>query len=211
MPKMNYPQASQEYVEKLFAHLYADLDQRIRANDDNFRMYNQLNIARLTRQLLIDEAGVFNQANKYHKLPIRFIVAQVGPAPTSLKGIQSIYSDSLPDLNNFPPGHYLHPHNIDGYLAHSQIILADRNFSVREIIKYVANQFGGVHLSPYLKEEDDQLLARFNHVVRVGNDGIVLNCVNEIAQVTLRALRPLMKAIQDKYDALEMQSSINRN
>jgi len=160
-------------------------------------------MARLVRQLLVDGTGLLNHANQHHKLAIRFILGEIGPAPSDLEPISEIYAGNLPDINNFPPGYYLHPYPIQGFLAYSPMILAGKKFSVRQIVKYVANDFGGVHLSPYLEPEDKQLLARFNASLSVGNDGVVLNRIDQISRITLRALAPLFKAIQDKYDALD--------
>ena len=204
MPQQEHVEVSEEYVEKLFAHVYIDLAQRTEARDD-FRLYHQLNMARMVRQLLIDGTGLFNLANRYHRLPIRFILGEVGAAPDGLEAIPAIYASMTPDLKNFPPGYYLHPYKIDGFLSSSPMLLAGRCFSVLDIVKYVANQFGGVHLSPYLKDEDDQLLARFNDSLKVGDDGVVLSQVDQIARITLRGLAPLLKAIEEKYDALEKQ------
>ncbi len=194
---------SQEYAEKLFVHVYVDLKQRTKG-DDNFRMYNQLNMARLIRQLLIDGSGLFSLANRYNKCPIRFILGKCGPAPANLESIPEIYTklNLVPSLNDFPPGYYLEPCRIDSFLAYSPINLSDREFSVREIVKYVANQFGGVHLSPCIKDEDDQILARFNDWLKVGNDGVVLKMVDQITNMTLRGLAPLVKTIEDKYETL---------
>lgn len=206
MPQPSAFEVSPEYVEKLFAHVYNDLGQRSEARDD-FRIYHQLNMARLVRQLLVDGTGLFNLANRYHKLPIRFLLGEIGPAPADLEPIPSIYASLIPDLNNFPPGYYIRPYKIDGFLASSQMVLAGRAFSVIEVVKYVANEFGGVHLSPYLKDEDDQLLARFNDTLKVGDDGVVLNRIDQVSRITLRALAPLMKAIQEKYDAIAKTGS----
>ena len=206
MPQPSVFEVSPEYVEKLFAHVYNDLGQRSEARDD-FRIYHQLNMARLVRQLLVDGTGLFNLANRYHKLPIRFLLGEIGPAPADLEPIPSIYASLIPDMNNFPPGYYIHPYKIDGFLASSQMVLAGRAFTVIEVVKYVANEFGGVHLSPYLKDEDDQLLARFNDTLKVGDDGVVLNRIDQVARITLRALAPLMKSIHEKYDAIAKTGS----
>ena len=120
----------------------------------------------------------------------------IGPKPDILDGVPSIYSGKLSDINNFPPGYYFHPYKIDGYMNYSPMTLSDRSFKVIEIVKYVANEFGGVHLSPYLKDEDDQLLAMFNDTLKVGGSGVVLN---QIARVTLHALAPLRSSIEKKF------------
>lgn len=200
---MNNPtHLSPEFVEKLFAHLYMDLGQRSEVNDD-FRLYHQLNMARLIRQLLFDNTGVFNLANRYNNIQIRFIVPCLGPVPSSLHSIPNHYLHHLPSLDNFPPNYYLHPYKLDGYMSSTVMILSDKSFTVKDVVQYVANQFGGVHLAPHLDKHDDQLLARFNDSLKVGSDGIVLNRINQIANITLKALAPLMESIQSKYDALE--------
>jgi hypothetical protein len=63
-------------------------------------------------------------------------------------------------------------------------------------VKYVANDFGGVHLSRYLEDKDDQLLARFNDCWKVDGDRIVLSCIDQISRATLATLAPLAKAIE---------------
>lgn len=201
-PRHDY-QISEEYVEKLFVHVLADLWHRTHSIDGEFRLYNQLNMARLIRQLLIDGTGLFNLANQYHKLPIRFFSIDYGDRPENPEAIPEIYGPELiPNLSDFPPGAFHVLLRLDSYLSSSPLHYGGKSFTVREIVKYVANEFGGVHLSPYLKEEDDQLLARFNQFLQVGNDGAVLACIQSIAVGTLRALAPLKTAIQRKYDAL---------
>ena len=197
-------EVSQEYVEKLFAHIHADLGSRTEAKDD-FRFYNQLNMARLIRQLLVDGNHLFQQANRQHRLRIRFIRPRLGPAPADLEKIPSIYSLDDYSVNDLPPDFYLHPLKINEFLSHSPITLAGQAISIIEIIKYVANQYGGVHLAPSLQGETNLLIARFDSIFRVagGGGGIVLAQIDQIARDTLIALGPLMKVIQEKYIALD--------
>ncbi len=192
-------QISQEYQEKLFAKVYQELRQRSSLAQDDDLIYNQLNIARLIRQMLIDGNPLLSQVNYYHRVPIQFIIPTIGPATGTLQVNTEIYSKYLPDLGNYPPGYYLRPYRLSGFLDYSPIILSDRAFSVIEIIKYVCNSFGGVHLSNKLINEDDQLLARFNDFLKVGKNGVILHAVEQIGLQTLLALMPLMKIIEDKY------------
>jgi hypothetical protein len=196
------PTLNSEYVEKLFAHLYMDLGQRSEIVDD-FRLYHQLNMARLIRQLLLDNTGVFNLVNRIYRIKIHFIVPTIGPKPESIKSIPNHYLLDLPELDLFPPNFYLHPYSLDGYLGSTAMVLADKRFSVRDVVNYVANQFGGVHLAPHLDDYDHQLLARFNDSLMVNGNGVVLHCIDQMANITLKALAPLMRTIQSKYDALE--------
>lgn len=165
-------------------------------------------MARIIRQLLIDGSRVIIEANRHHHLDIRFIVREYGEPDDPLKEFPDIYSSSLPDLDNYPPGTYPHPAKLGDYLKYSPMNLAGRKYTVLEIIRYVANDFGGVHLSPSLNDEGAQIAARFNSQLKVGNDGSVLFMVDQIAQTTLHALRPLVAEIEknirlnnkNKYD-----------
>ena len=129
---------------------------------DDFRLYHQLNMARLIHQLLADSTALLSVANRQHRLPIRFIVARLGPASTGPGKILVINADSKSDLRDQPPGYYLHPFKLDGFLASSPEALAGKSMTVLEIVGYVANDFGGVHLPSHLKDKDVQLIARFN-------------------------------------------------
>jgi len=188
------------YVEELFCNLFYDLQNRYNQNRSNdYKLYNQLNMARIIRQLLIDGSRVLIEANRYHKLDIRFIVREYGEPDDPLKEFPDIYSSSLPNLENYPPGTFPSPAKLEVYLKSIPMVLADKKFTVREIIKYVANDFGGVHLSPKLDDEGAQLAARFNSQFKVGNSGMVLSMVDDISGTTLRALQPLVTQIEEKY------------
>lgn len=80
----------------------------------------------------------------------------------------------LPELDLFPPNFYLHPYSLEGYLGSTATVLADKRFSVRDVVNYVANQFGGVHLAPHLDDYDHQLLARFNAHKSCGSAAFLL-------------------------------------
>jgi hypothetical protein len=193
---------SRDYVDRLFIHVYCDLGQRFEAikTGSEFRLYHQLNMARLCRQLLIDGSqGLFTQANRNYRLPIRFVVPTVGPAPEGLKPIPEAILPHCPNLDAFPPGYYLHPHNVDGFLGLSQMILAGTPVKNSDVIKYVANVYGGVHLSPSIKDEDERLIARFDNQWNVGQDGMALSMLNDIVATILRSLAPLRAAIEAHY------------
>lgn len=83
------------------------------------------------------------------------------------------------------------------------MFLADKRFSVRDVVDYVANQFGGVYVAPHLDNYDHQLLARFNDSLMAKGNGMVLHCIDQIANIILKVLAHLMRTIQSKCDALE--------
>lgn len=159
MPVENDFCLTQKYAEKLFIHVYVDNSQRSVMRYD-FRPYHELNISRLVRQLLADSFSLHILANRYHRLPIGFIVVPLGPTTAGLGVIPTIYPTSKPDLSDYPTGLLPHPLRLDGFLASSPVALAGKSLSVLEIVRYVANDFGSVHLSRYLRDEYNRLLAR---------------------------------------------------
>jgi hypothetical protein len=58
-----------------------DLGQRYEIVDD-FRLYHQLNMARLIRQLLVDNTGVFNLVNRIYRIKIHFVGGSIPPRAT---------------------------------------------------------------------------------------------------------------------------------
>lgn len=189
---------NQDFLGKLFVHVFCDLGQRFEIRDD-FRLYHQLNMARLVRQLLIDGgSGLFTQVNRNYKLSIRFVIPTVGPEPDELPPIPEVIKNSLPDLSNFPPGYYLHPHRLSGFLDYCPINLADNPIKVSEIVKYIANVYGGVHLAPSLADENEKLLQRFQDRVKIGSSGIVMKALDNIVDITLRSLAPLKLAVESR-------------
>ena len=64
---------------------------------------------------------------------------------------------ALPDL---PGDHHVHVYDRSGYLNKQIAVLGGRKLV--DVIKFLANSYGGVHLVPYLKEEDQRHFAEWN-------------------------------------------------
>src|SRR5688500_17536343 len=63
-----------DWAEKLFVRSYDELEDGLKARDD----YERLKIAASLRRLLLDASPLVHQANKNHKLRIRFRINKVG-------------------------------------------------------------------------------------------------------------------------------------
>lgn len=191
---------TQQFVEKLFVHLYADLVQRSRASDD-FRLYHQLNMARLVRQLLLDgNVSLLDQVNRYHRLKIRFFTVDLENSYPADQATLDAYRGLIPNLNNYPNGMHINARRRDAFLKYSPANLGGCQITVKDVIEYVANRFGGVHLSPRVSGKKDIALVKFSSWLHANGNTIVLHLLDRIAADTINALTPLVIAIEKKYE-----------
>lgn len=193
-----------DYIEQLFEWVYCDLGQRWKATRkrDASTPYHCLNMARLLRHLLSDGSPPLAQlAARRHKFKLLFLTAQVGPAPASLRSIPPEFEDAKPDLSASPPGYYVHAHNRDSYLKHRIGNLGDQWLTVLDVIEFLANSYGGVHLAPNLKEDDEKHFANWNNRLKVAGRGVMFERLDQIVPVVLRSLRPLRRVILAHHDA----------
>lgn len=186
------------YVEKLFVHVYSDLAYRLQVKDE-FLLYHRLNSARLIRQLLIDGNGLMSHANRPYRLKLFFCVKKIGEAPEWCPEIPKEVYSCTPHWLDMPPGMYLHPLSLDTFLNHVVMNLGGREIKVSEVIRYVANSYGGVHLAPYVSSEDEILFERFNNKLNFGGENLFFSCIRWITEVVLCSLLPLRTAITDRF------------
>lgn len=205
MADENY-RIDRDYLEKLFVYVYCDLGLRfeaLREEDQRFRLYNQLNIARLIRQLVVDGSSLCEQVNREYRLQLVALDKGYGGAPADLKPIPEIYDHIPRSTDMLLPGMYFKPLPIRQWLETTSMNLGDNPIKQRVVIKYVANQYGGVHLEPELDDEVHQAMARFQSRLRVGTDDPVINQLNNIANEILWTLRPLKEAVDQRLREVE--------
>lgn len=197
-------EVDRDYLEKLFVHVYCDMGQRYEAlggQDQNFRIYNQLNIARLARQLLVDGTNLFWQVNRNYRLDIIGVKLGYHGPTDDLAPIPDIYTEAHPREAALLPGTYLEPMPILRWLELSSMNLGDNWIKHRQVIKYVANQYGGVHLEPEIDDELSRVMVRFQARLRVAPDDPVLSCLNSICSEVLWSLQPLKTAIEERLES----------
>lgn len=192
---------NRDYLDKLFVHVYCDLGLRfeaLREGDQSFRLYNQLNMARLARQLLVDGTNLFNQVNRNYRLRLVGVKPGYGGPPDDLASLPEIYNEPHPREARLLPGMYLEPVPISRWLELSSMNLGDNPIKHREVIKYVANEYGGVHIEPEIDRELSMVMARFQSRLRYGPDDPIMGCLTSICVEVLWSLRPLKIEIENR-------------
>ncbi|MDP3428530.1 MAG: hypothetical protein Q8S17_14300, partial [Humidesulfovibrio sp.] len=125
------------FAEKLFLHVLRDLAQRRTST----YLYDRINCGRLLRQLLIDGDVLTLVANRRVRVPLFFTVRKYGEPKRPIKIPEECLKYIIKDPGAYA---YLQPLKIDNYLDHSIANYGDNDISVRDLIKYVANNYGGV-------------------------------------------------------------------
>lgn len=184
-----------DYADKLFVHLHEDLRMRLDgARDPEFAHYHLLNVARLLRQLLDDEAPLVELVNERHKIDLIFPVVGLG-APKRA-AIPSEYLKYKPDLNNHPPGYAIHILSREEFLEGEIANFGGQPIKRSDVISVVANCLGGVHLNKKLSMKWRRTIALFNERLIVGDTGSVIELTRGVGNRAFLALWPLRHAVE---------------
>jgi hypothetical protein len=186
---------NQIFAEKLFLHVLKDLwDIK-----DGKYLYQRLNAGRLLRQLLIDGDVLAQVANRRTRIPILFVVYGWGEAPDNLQRIPDGMKKYLKhNAEIAPEGQYLLPLKLEDYLAHSIGNFAGADITPRKLIKYVANNYGGVHLGS--GKEDVTAYNKMDHLVQSNGEGAVFALLANVTQTVLSGLLPLNDSIVEQFE-----------
>ena len=188
-----------DWPEKLFVRSYDELESALRARDD----YERLKIAATLRRLLLDASPLIHQANKTHRLKIRFRINRVG-------NISDL--PFQPDLRFH--AHGLDPHRfqirdgtvdlkVDQFLSQPLIELPESIVTIGDVIKFGANKAGGVHLDASRDEHEAIIETALGKLSSSGFEPLAI-ALETIATITLAALTPLRDAIAQPPSALPL-------
>lgn len=173
-----------ELSEWILIRTLPDLRSRITSHDD----YDRLGIAHLMRRMLLDARPVVHLARR--RLDI--------PAPMFDFTPYNHASSRLPEgLPLYVSGGFAEPKlrgDLAAFLAAPIGHFRGDAVSVRMLLRYVAHVDGGVHLgrpSDAFEEYLQDGLANFQIMARV----MLLNTLADIAEVALRALRPISERL----------------
>ncbi len=180
-----------DWAETLFVRCYDEISAGLRARDD----YERLKTAAALRQMLVDAAPLAFQANKKHRLKIRFRLNSV-PSLTEMKSRAdlSFHAHGL-DPNRFQfPGGTINV-KLDEFIKQPIIEWSDGEATIADVIKFAANKIGGIHLDATRDEHEtriEEALSKFSSGGLIHPLAIALETV---ATISLAALKPLRDTI----------------
>ncbi|MCH7501313.1 MAG: hypothetical protein IH886_15165 [Nitrospinae bacterium] len=173
--------------DELFIRSLDDLHLSINSGDE----YDVLQASAIIRKLFLDGDPLVDQINRNHKLKLQFSVIQPIdfridgiPEPDVWCAVDSIDPRRSPQLN---PSTDL---NRDPFLGLLIGRVQGEDYSVKDIISFVANVAGGVHAgSP--KNAKDEALNKLKELYIFSDLSILLQHLRSIGRIILEALRPL--------------------
>lgn len=178
-------------VDRLFVYTLRDLQRRTGATDE----YEVLMSAALLRKLLLDKERLMDQANRSHRLDLRFRICGVSPLEQLMYKESPTFwaiEDALdPEL---PLARTPFDATRDEFLKR-RVMRFDGNWiTVRDVITQLANVEGAVHSGKAKDERQRALQAASRFYSRAGLPGVV-NHVRLIGCITVRGLTPLHDAV----------------
>lgn len=153
--------------------------------------YEAQQLGWLLRKLLMDGHPLIDLANRKHRLPIRFLVDDGSPYQDMVLSMgPEFYSlvDAFDPQDSGVAGARVIEVDRDGLLARPILLLKSDWYSVRDIIKYVAEVEGAVHRGqPSAKE---RVLAESGIGIG-GYDSPAVRSLFPVGRVVARGLEPL--------------------
>lgn len=180
-------------VDRLFLHELAELDRRVRTNDE----YATLMIAANLRKLLLDARPLALAVNETRRLRLTFLVNDQREDPASLRariveaGLFLWARQDGFDPFTAKPGS-LPPSELRLGELLNVILLMWRGYeaTVHEVIDYVAHVEGAVHAGA-ARSAKDIALREMAQQVAVGGSTPVVRSLMAVGRVVLRGLAPL--------------------
>lgn len=189
-------------AEYLFVEAFEDLERRLQERT----LYAAVRSAAILRQMFVDKHTLIAQAKKPYAIKLVFSVLHPPRVDFAALGLPRPNIEILGEQIEGTPSPMLRTNlNHDQFLGYTVARVEDSIFSVRDLIDFLANARGGIHLGP--PDDDQVLLAELESkfplrlLDRSGREEQVLPTVltiRGITKVALDGLRPLYDAIVTK-------------
>ena len=181
-------------ADQLFLRTLGDLDRRTTVADE----YEALLAAGLLRKLLLDEAPLVHQVNRYRREPILFRINGETLLERTIFEDDPVFwaiGDAI-DPDAFPAPGMSAPMDatLKEFLARTVMLARGQRLSVRDLIKQVAHIDGAVHKGKPTKAREE-LLDEMSRFMFFRDLPSTVHHVQLIGRIVVRALTPLREAI----------------
>jgi hypothetical protein len=175
--------------EVLFIRTLDDIHRSINSNDE----YDVLRASALIRQLFLDGSkSLIDRVNRKYGHKLEFEIVKQTPPDFDFNiwvAIDGIDPRAMP--LEFPRVR----ENRDSFFGTIVAVIEGHEYSIRELIQFVANVMGGVH-SGSLKNEKERKLAQLQDFYIFSDINLVLLFIRAVGRIILESLKPL------QYEAL---------
>jgi hypothetical protein len=182
-------------ADQLFLRTLQDLDRRTTVADE----YEALLAAGLLRKLLLDEAPLVHQVNRYRRERIRFRINGETPLERAIlkdKPVWWIIGDAInPDTFRSASGISAPTDaKLDQFLSRTVMFARGERLSVGDLIKQVAHIDGAVHKGRPANAREE-LLDEMSRFMFFRDLPVTVHHIQLIGRIVVRALTPLRDAL----------------
>jgi hypothetical protein len=158
--------------------------------------YDVLQIAGLLRKLLLDDTRLVDAVNRSRRVKYRFRTNERQPPGDPSVDFWSIQDGLDPDTAAPLRTNNVRDLTRDQFLAVTIIIFRGERLTIADVLRYLANIAGAVHLgSPTTPKE--MALASLASSIQVGGYTPEVRSLLSVARVVTKALQPLRRAIEE--------------
>ncbi|HTE49662.1 MAG TPA: hypothetical protein VK698_02230 [Kofleriaceae bacterium] len=195
-------------MDPLYLFLETCLDLEARLNEA--KPYSLIRASALLRQLLLDGTPLIHRANRQFRLKLKFSVRSLLTMPDGLPqpAIQFL-GDALDgglDMGRVP-GFEIKSISFDQFIAHHVMQINENRYSIGDVIGFLANVWGGVHLNEPRSPADTHLVTVDSSIVFASRTPL-MTIIHAIGQVTLRTIQPLRPLVQQSLEAVPPASAM---
>lgn len=174
-----------------------DLHKSINSNDE----YEILRASALIRQLFLDgDKSIVDRINPKSKNKSKLEFEVIEHTPPNIPGLDFKIWAVVDGIDpRVAPQHFPRvKKNRDEFFGMTVAIIDSHRYSIRELVKFVANVMGGVH-SGSIKNEKEKSLAQIEDLYIFSNVSIALMFIKSIGRIILESLKPLQYEILDLH------------
>jgi hypothetical protein len=177
-------------ADEFFLDSLEDLERRI---GGHLMEYDMLHVAALLRRLLTDRTPLADRVNRSRHLRIRYQVRERHVPKRNARLTWAALEGFDPETGR-PEGNVLELSR-DQMLARIILHHDGADFTVAEVIKYLANVAGGVHSGDRVDEKERTLAAVREHF-RFHDLSVVLGSLLAVGRVVIKGLKPLRDTVE---------------
>jgi hypothetical protein len=186
--------------EILFVRTLDDLHRSINSNDE----YEVLRASALIRQLFLDGSNsLIDRVNRKYRHKLEFEVIE--QTPPDIPGLSFNVWAAIDGIDpRAMPQHF--PRTTkkrDGFFGMIVAIIEGHEYSIRELVQFVANVMGGVH-SGSLQDEKEKNLAQLKELYIFSNINLALLFIRAVGRIILESLKPL------QYEVLNLSRFVDK-
>ncbi len=196
----------QDYLDKLFVH---DVNMIPKYGVKNSH-YDRLLLSGILRRLTLDEQSLAPLVAQNYETPLMVLVPEPESGNTPRDQLPFVPSNIqlyAPELTDqYPPGFYLKPYTLEEYLSRTEVVLYSRSITPREIVKFLSNKLGGVHIEKILRDIaeggrgiDAETLYWINRSFTILGENVLYQQFQIVADRIWRCTAPLKEEIVDAY------------